>query len=258
MNIQHFFTIGADPEVFLQDSQGKHVSAVGLVGGTKRRPRPIDLEGNALQEDNVAVEFNTAVAADAKTFAKHVAYNLNAIRTLLPAHKLSTLSAFSFSTDQLDTPQAQMFGCEPDINAWTGKINAKPFCEDPNLRSAGGHIHIGAECARTHPLKLIQACDLFLGVPSVVKDPSHERRSLYGKAGACRVKPFGVEYRTLSNFWIFTDENIEWVYTQVAKAVSYVTNGYSIEPCHRNTIQKCINTSDIGMVYYLSKRYEID
>jgi hypothetical protein len=29
---------------------------------------------------------------------------------------------------------------------------------------------------------------------------------LYGKAGACRYKTYGVEYRTLSNFWVLSTD----------------------------------------------------
>jgi len=54
--------------------------------------------------------------------------------------------------------------------------------------------------------------DLYLGVPSVLMDKGELRKQLYGKAGAYRMKPYGVEYRTLSNFWIFSDTTIGWVW----------------------------------------------
>ncbi len=39
-------------------------------------------------------------------------------------------------------------------------------------------------------------------------DKDTERRGMYGKAGAFRPKPYGVEYRTLSNAWLSNDERI--------------------------------------------------
>ena len=54
-------TIGADPEMFLYNSEtGKFVSAIGLIPGTKENPfKPKELKkGFALQTDNVLVEFN--------------------------------------------------------------------------------------------------------------------------------------------------------------------------------------------------------
>jgi hypothetical protein len=40
------------------------------------------------------------------------------------------------------------------------------------------------------------------------------RRELYGKAGAFRPKPYGVEYRVLSNRWLNSEALIRWVYNQ--------------------------------------------
>ena len=51
--------LGCDPEILLVNATGKYISSVGLIGGSKDFPRPIDGEGNAVQEDNVSVEFNT-------------------------------------------------------------------------------------------------------------------------------------------------------------------------------------------------------
>ena len=255
-NRQHFFYIGADPEVFLQDKiSGKYKSAVGLIGGTKRKPFVIDSDGNALQEDNVAVEFNTSPSLDCRRFIQMIHKNLDSIKRLLPAHSISTESAWSFDQDELNTPAAQMFGCEPDYNAWTGKRNPKPFAEDMCLRSAGGHIHIGHEIAQTKPEEVIRACDLFLGVPSIKMDKGTLRRSLYGNAGAYRKKPYGVEYRTLSNFWIFTEDTIEWVYSQVAKALLFVDQGYTIHFTHHNIIKEAINTSNHTAMAYIMDNY---
>jgi len=255
---QFFFTIGSDPEVFIQDKKtNKFISAVGKIGGTKEKPLSIDFKGNKLLEDNVAVEFNTAVAQDYITFKKMVYYNLESINNMLPDYNISKVSAAIFTDDELNTPQAQLFGCEPDYNAWTQKKNKKPFSENANLRSAGGHIHIGSLIAIKDPIKLVKACDLFLGIPSILMDPDSQRRELYGKAGAYRKKPFGVEYRTLSNFWIFSEETILWVYTQVSKALTFVADGNVILEKHANLIQDCINKTDRNSIELLNECYNI-
>jgi hypothetical protein len=44
--------------------------------------------------------------------------------------------------------------------------------------------------------------DLRLAVPSLIWDKDKKRRLLYGKAGCFRPKPYGMEYRTLSNAWL--------------------------------------------------------
>ena len=48
--------LGSDPELFLVDALGNFKSAVGLIGGSKEKPRPVlNRPGFAVHEDNVAV-----------------------------------------------------------------------------------------------------------------------------------------------------------------------------------------------------------
>ena len=98
-------------------------------------------------------------------------------------------------------------------------VNPKPTCEDKNLRSCGGHVHVGT---KHDPIHVVKAMDIYLGVPSLKLDPDKQRRKLYGKAGAFRFKSYGVEYRTLSNFWIWSKELQEWVFKQTNKALEHI------------------------------------
>ncbi len=47
--------------------------------------------------------------------------------------------------------------------------------------------------------------DLFLGLPSAGADKQGKRRELYGKAGRYRPTSYGIEYRVLSNYWLFNE-----------------------------------------------------
>ena len=246
------FSIGCDPEFFLL-KHGKPLSAIGMIGGTKEKPKPLKRKGFAVQEDNVAVEFNVPPANDAETFADNIEYVMNNLRKKLKNIEFSTDSALNFDMEYLLHPKAMEFGCDPDFNAWTKTINPRPECDDISLRSAGGHIHIGT---KEDPIEIIRAMDLFVGVPSIIKDTKgNKRRSLYGKPGAYRLQPFGCEYRTLSNFWIFSRELIQWVYNQTAKAVDFVESGEVIDPKHGQIIQDCINFSDMKSYEYLREAY---
>jgi hypothetical protein len=63
----------------------------------------------------------------------------------------------------------------------------------------------GILLALRKPLQTIKFIDLFTAIPSVLLDPGESgkaRRELYGKAGAFRYTPYGLEYRTLSNYWM--------------------------------------------------------
>jgi len=79
------------------------------------------------------------------------------------------------------------------------------------------------------------------------------------RAGACRPKEYGVEYRVLSNFWLRTDEFIEWVYNQTQRAVD--NKNYLSEILDKYTpslIQDTINTSDFGMAESIVKDLQLE
>lgn len=243
--------LGADPELFLRHkATGEFISSVGLIGGTKIDPRPIG-GGCAVQEDNVTVEFNTPACASAQAFIDSINYNKKWI-----AEKCAKLGldiciqpSAVFSDKELDSDGARTFGCEPDFNAWTdGAQNPRPECDNPNLRSAGGHIHIQLDDPSLDILAVVKAMDLFVGCQMLRFDLDKDRRQLYGKAGAFRVKSYGVEYRTASNAWIETDELIQWAWDQTEKALQFVKDGGVIDTIHGQLIQDCINNSDTDLL----------
>jgi hypothetical protein len=83
--------------------------------------------------------------------------------------------------------------------------------------------------------------DLFLGVPSILMDKGDVRKQLYGSAGAYRDKPYGGEYRTLSNFWIFDNHLIEWVWNNTSRAVDAAEAQFTISEQDGTSIVQCIN-----------------
>ena len=250
------FKIGCDPEFFLKYN-GAYKSAVGIIGGSKKHPLKIDDLGSAIQEDNVTVEFNTAPAKSSDEFRAAINKVLDHLRSKLTGYEFSQESAVSFPSEELQTPQAQEFGCEPDYDAWRQCQNDKPKADDVNLRSCGGHIHVGSIIAKRNPLAVIRAMDLFLGVPSTVLDKGVLRRNLYGKAGCFRFKSYGVEYRTLSNFWIFSGDTIDWAYQGTQRALEFVKQGRSIKPEHEFLIQRCINTGNLDDYNLLKEAYQL-
>jgi hypothetical protein len=249
------FTIGCDPELFLQNEHGKFISAVGLIGGTKWKPKKISKVGHAIQEDNVSVEFNIPPCEGVQDFVSHINFVLSHLEkkaAKMQLHFAKNVAAVSFQEDQLQTLAAQTFGCEPDYNAWTLKDNPRPHCSDPNLRSCGGHVHVGTKLDK---IAVIRSMDLHLGVPSVVMDTDIKRRQLYGKAGAFRPKDYGAEYRSLSNFWIWSDGLKEWVFYQTQKALKFVEDGNVIPKNVGSLIQSTINTGDKNGYFLLREAY---
>lgn len=256
------FYIGADPEAFVGNENGVR-SIIGLIGGTKNAPRPLPCgPGFAVQEDNVALEYNIPASPSKELFVSNITTAMDFLgKVLNDRYNLQFVkeSAVSFPLDQLRHPAARVFGCDPDFNAWTGKMNSKPKAEDKNLRSCGGHVHIGVvdtPYANLSPEEIIKACDLHLGIGSVILDKGMLRKQLYGKAGAYRKKDYGPEYRTLSNFWIFDKTLMEWVYDGVQRSLDFVMEGGSLEE-DADLIQHTINANDVEAAHYLVAKYSL-
>jgi hypothetical protein len=258
------FRFGADPEVFLAAQDGSLKASCGRIGGSKVKPMPMGAgPGFFILEDNVAVEFNIPPAESSDELAAHMQRALKEITDGVKSmynFEVVNLSAASFPEEELQTEAAQVFGCDPDFNAWTGKKNPRPNVEDKNLRSCGGHIHIGVPQPDLFvPRTVIKMCDLYLGVPSVLMDEKGDkRRPLYGKGGAFRPKPYGVEYRTLSNFWIFDKRTIDWAFRSVDKALEAVVAQSVDVDSEQEAILDAINNNNKARAEELVHKYNLE
>jgi hypothetical protein len=253
--------LGSDPEVFLvKKDTNVFTSVIGRIGANKWNPKQIVglPDGFTLQEDNVALEFGIPPASSADEFVAHIRKVMEEGLSTLPGLAFSNLSCTIFPEEEMQLPEAHMFGCEPDFNAWTGEQNDKPKPPHPFMRSAGGHVHIETQL---DPRNVVRACDLFLSVPAVLMDRGTERKKLYGKAGAYRPKPYGVEYRSLSNFWIFEENLIRWVWNNTGKALraASLPGVWPLTEDHylAKDIVRCINTNDRYIAKHLIKEFNV-
>lgn len=254
-------TIGCDPEFFLKDQKG-YIGAFNYLKGNKWNPEKIDDHGSAVLHDNVMVEFNTAPASTPEEFVQNVNKVLQHLRGRLPHDVSFDISPSAhFSLNRLRSMAAKVFGCEPDFNAWLkGRTNPPVECADRTLRTSGGHIHVGyAAPSDEANLELIKHMDLFLGVPSILIDKAgDERRRMYGKAGACRFKPYGAEYRVLSNFWIANDELIQWAFNNTIATTEFLNAGERISKEDGELVVHTINNNDEVSAKHLVQKYKIE
>lgn len=255
-------TLGSDPELFLYSEKlSKFVPVCGLVGGTKHEPLPITDQGHALQEDNCALEFCIPPSKTKKEFIDNINFVKNYINdTVLKPLGLTSryVSSARFDIKDLQSEQAQLFGCSESYNAWSRQVNTVDAKGDLTLRSSGTHIHVGYKDPNTETsLKIVKAFDLFLTVPSILLDTDTERRKLYGKAGEYRFKSYGVECRQLGGFLIGSDELLGWAWDSTMKAIDFVNEGGVEMITNEDDIIRCINTSDKDLAKEIIEDYRI-
>lgn len=241
--------IGSDPELFVTKNNNI-IPVCGLIGGLKGKP--VELQEGGVLEDNVLAELNVVPSTTSCEFIQRHEMLMAQVKEKynLGFSKRASYTFPAYSLDQY--PQAQEFGCGADYNALTGKMNPKPNPVNGGFRTAGGHIHIGwSEVGTVTKLtqrKMGVLCDYFLGLESVIKDPDTDRRSLYGKAGAVRFKKYGLEYRTLSNFWLFSVADMDWAFTQSVKAYESLDKfDLIINTVSPDLVQEAINTSNVAL-----------
>lgn len=253
------FTFGCDPEVFVVNSRGRAVSAEGLLPGTKEEPYPV--EGGAVQVDGMAAEYNIDPVSNYEDFRANNVKVLEQLEKMLPTgYKIRIKPSVVFDKKiwEESPDVAKILGCSPDFNAWTGKTNPPPNAEAvPRLRTASGHLHIGwTEGKEMDDVQhifncqsLVRQLDYYLGVWSVTKDKDTTRRELYGKAGACRYKPYGVEYRVLSNFWLTSETRMRDTWNRMVTAVNRMSKECIPDhPSYRKFNKRVVEAIDTSTV----------
>lgn len=225
--------LGIDPEFFVFNSSNKPINAIRVLSNTKENP--LVLDGTNFYHDNVLLEFNTQPAVNYDEFAKFCIQSLVNLIKLADGYKLSLQAHAEFDAEELHFKNAKDYGCSPDYDAYTLVQNDLPskVLAKSNSRTAGGHIHIGGNSndAVCHPFlkpMFVFMMDLFVGIPSVLIDNSTDsfrRRQFFGAAGNHRDKPYGIEYRVLSPFWLRNTSTIKLIYNLVEFVFESMNDG---------------------------------
>lgn len=209
-------TLGCDPEIFFE-KEGKIIGAEKVIKNTLGASgfsgsAPTDhINYKAIILDGVQAEFNPRAHHCREELGGELACAFRALREHLKGMKditISMRSVVQVSKAELDTlsERSKILGCAPskNIHNMTASIKVNP--NTYRKRSAGGHIHLGVSSAiQQRAEDLVKLMDVLVGNTSVLmdRDPlAAERRKVYGRAGEHRTPPHGVEYRTLSNFWL--------------------------------------------------------
>lgn len=209
-------TIGSDPELILHDANNQPISAIGLYDHQS------DVK---LYADNVLAEFSHNPFTPDQ-FVEGINKTLASVKQSLSnfaggvSFTIGQCEA-SYSDDQLSSPEAHTIGCQPFYNAYNMGVKRTPVPYTNNTRYAGGHIHIGYDKNTLPPHLLVRLLDERL----LPLDPNRNstRADFYGAPGSYRDKPYGVEYRATSNWWL---ANPQIIVDTLADIETYVNKRY--------------------------------
>ncbi|AUS01848.1 hypothetical protein NVP1293O_60 [Vibrio phage 1.293.O._10N.261.52.E1] len=242
--------IGADPEFFVAEN-GKIIPAVGMVDGDKYNPLAC-LRG-AMQVDGLALEFNINPASDAAEFNRNI---LTVMKLTLQKARTNTGKKLHVSKDCLHTfpdkvfrelpDEAKRLGCAASYTP-DGISRIPPSHAASPVRVVGGHVHIGwtedadtkvgsvhyIDCAKlARVMDLLVQARLVLHLQSTMSSDDfsafctleRQRKNRYGRWGEFRPKSYGMEYRSLSNFWIHSEELRTLVFEYTKEAFEWAEN----------------------------------
>ena len=231
------FTFGTDPEFMLVDKKGNHISAIDVVPGN-RNERHLH-NGHEFFYDNVLAECAIKPGKTKEEAIENIREALTHYAELVQPYKLKAQAAWNYKPEQLTHEHAIEAGCSAEHCAYQiavmEPLAAEEFLMGGTLRTGGGHIHLGTTCFASITLGsswLTKVLDMFVGVPSIFidKDPtSKERKVLYGQPGRYRPKDYGLEYRTVGNFWLTSPKLVEIIYELCDCAIQFIEDENHLE-----------------------------
>ena len=292
--------LGCDPEFFFANADGTIVGSekimeTGHIG---------EKNGSKCVIDGVQAELNPLPSTCREGLASQISYCFKNLKAHFDAKKINVAvkvdPLVDITRDELNSlsDKSKVFGCAPSVNIYEGgeskiKVDPKKYLK----RSAGGHIHLGnaldgwlkppyteeqhkityastinvaRHLKRTLseiPEITIPILDIVVGNTCVLLDRfegNKERRANYGRVGEYRVKPYGLEYRSLSNFWLRSYPLMSFVMGLSRYAIHLVDqstpdNDYVkalFEAVDRKNIVKAVNENDFDLAYANFKKIE--
>jgi hypothetical protein len=222
------YLLGCDPEFFIARASGiigaeRVLPEAGLPAekwtDADWKPIPGVKNERAVVLDGVQAELNPSPHFCRENLGKEISAAFRALKAHLAGlgdkdFSVSFRSVIEVDRRELDglSEKAKQLGCAPSRNLYDKRASVKVDAASSRKRSAGGHIHIGLTPGSPKnpladdPVKLVPLLDTVVGNTCVLidRDPdAAERRKLYGRAGEYRLPSHGLEYRTLSNFWLY-------------------------------------------------------
>lgn len=264
-SLNHNFFVGSNPEVFVEDAEGKVIPAFTFLG-SKAEKKDVTRQKCPVYWDGTHAEFNTIAGG---CLAYHVDSIQEGLETTLKAAqkvnkdaRISIKTVMEIGADVLQNAKDEQlaFSGVPSENVYGLKSKEVPPRELP-FRSTGGHIHfgIGKKNENVDQVKqMVRALDAVLGVCCVslfAKYDNPIRRQFYGQAGEYRTLKHGVEYRGLPNL-VFCHPMITHLTFDLArKCMVFGEKGFLRywETTEEETIN-CIQNNDVDLAHKIMER----
>lgn len=245
-----------------RNSDKQLVSAItAFPGASKHNKLRVD-DDQFIFYDNVLLEMNVRPAKTLRDFLSSFSqcYDFAQKELAKKGLHLITKASAKFPLSECEDLEACVFGCDPEYCIYKLTEDGKIMRVEPpalpmgnTFRSCGGHIHIGhliATVEHGRPANVVKLMDGFVGVTALLidKDPSSAaRRKLYGGAGTHRVSSYGLEYRTLSNFWWASPRYVEVIYNLTRFVVQQALTNPDVVDKHidDNSLQDIINKGKV-------------
>lgn len=246
--------LGTDPEFFVADAATGKILASDKFFPDKHKPLLVTPESatnsSKLFFDGIQAEINVPKNTCREVISGHIRSSLIKASTVIgDKNKIVVKPSVRVQKSVIAAadPEARIFGCMPDFNAYTRGTNTPNIDASTHpYRYAGGHIHVGISTpyikegdpehtlAKTEEghLKAIKFFDYMSGPILVLMDKSPEsrrRRSLYGTAGCFRPTPYGIEYRTPSCWWLKSPSGMSLAFGMVRLAWNLLLCGLDEE-----------------------------
>lgn len=257
--------IGTDFEMFVKNGQGKFVSAIPFIEGTKDEPQHVSEKGHMIQHDGVLAEFNTPPVsiADREEMWNNIQFVLEEGAKRLPDNlKLECCTNGNYEESELEHPEAKIAGCSASFCAWKGgDLAPKADFGQTNDRCAGFHLHFSQPGLDVQSgMRLIRLLDVYVGLPLLFIDDDKKRRLLYGRAGDFRFKDYGncsgVEYRVVSNVVIKNKEVFDYVWNGIKRAISEFNKDTDFLQ-YTERIEEAINNYNLEQAEQLCEEFEV-
>lgn len=247
---KQMISYGTDPEGFFKFGDriigSEKVLTEGHLGSSY---------SNKVVLDGVQFELNPLNSTDLKYVGRNIGYAFSLLRSQLslkPGVSVCFDGVVEVTREELDSlsEKSRILGCAPSRNIYGSRpitVDAKTY----RKRSAGGHLHLGLTSTNIYNQKsvdernrLIPLLDIFVGNTCVLldRDPNAaERRENYGRAGEYRLPKHGVEYRTLSNFWLRNHVLFTFVFGMAELATAVLNETLTTENDLENELVEIVN-----------------